>query len=53
MQLFNAVAEMFLKRILNFAPKNNRKLHSKVAHNPTRLPVFSPASFCFEKLRQF
>ena len=40
-----------LKKI--FAPQNIEKLHSKVAHNPTRPPVFSPASFFFVKLRQF
>ena len=36
-----------------FCPQNIEKLPSKVAHNPTRPPVFSPASFCFVKLRQF
>ena len=36
-----------------FAPQNIEKLPSKVAHNPTRPPVFSPASFFFVKLRQF
>ena len=39
----------FLK---NFPPQNIKKLPSKVAHNPTRPPVFSPASFCIVKLRQ-
>ena len=44
----------FLKKFLNFfAPQNIEKLPSKVAHNPTRPPVFSPASFFFVKLRQF
>ena len=28
----------------NFAPQNIKKLPSKVAHNPTRPRVFSPAS---------
>ena len=43
------------KKILKnfFAPQNIEKLPKKVAHNPTRPPVFSPASFCFVKLRQF
>ena len=43
------------KKILNFffATQNIEKLPKKVAHNPTRPPVFSPASFCFVKLRQF
>ena len=36
-----------------FAPQNIEKLPKKVAHNPTRPPVFSPASFFFVKLRQF
>ena len=39
MQLFSADATIFLP--------------SKVAHNPTRLTVFSPTIFCFVKLRQF
>ena len=37
----------------NFAPQNIKKHASKVVHNPTRPPVFSPASFFFVKLRQF
>ena len=43
------------KKILTFffVPQNIEKLPKKVAHNPTRPPVFSPASFCFVKLRQF
>ena len=41
------------KKIIFFASKNIKKLPSKVAHNPTRPPVFSPASFFFVKLRQF
>jgi hypothetical protein len=36
-----------------FAPQNLEKLPSNVSHNPTRPPVFSPASFCFVKLRHF
>ena len=36
-----------------FAPQNITKPASKVAHIPTRPPVFSPESFCFVKLRQF
>ena len=51
MYLFNAVAKIFLKKF--FATQNIEKLPSKVAHNPTRPPVFSPASFFFVKLRQF
>ena len=34
-------------------PKIKKKMHSKVAHNPTRPTGFSPASFFFVKLRQF
>ena len=43
------------KKILRFffAPQNIEKLPSKVAQNPTRPPVFSPASFFFVKLIQF
>ena len=36
-----------------FAPQNITNLPSKVAHNPTRPRVFTPASFCFVQLRQF
>jgi hypothetical protein len=54
MQLFSAEATIFKKELKNiFDPQNMEKLPSKVAHNPTRPPVFSPASFCFVKLRQF
>ena len=54
MQLFSADATIFSKKIQIFlAPLNIEKLLSKVAHNPTRPPVFSPASFFFVKLRQF
>ena len=55
MQLFNAVTKIFLKKFQNLflPPQNIEKLPSKVAHNPTRPPVFSPASFFFVKLRQF
>ena len=47
-------AKKIFKKILKnfFAPQNLEKLPSKVAHNPTRPPVFSPASFFFVKLRQ-
>ena len=44
---------IFLNFVKKFAPQNIEKLPSKVAHNPTRQPVFSPASFCFVNLRQF
>ena len=44
---------VFKKNFKYFAPQNIKKLSSKVAHNPNRSPVFSPASFCFVKLRQF
>ena len=54
MQLFSADATIFLKKIeKTFAPQNIKKLPSKVADNPTRPTVFSPASFCFVQLRQF
>ena len=54
MQFFSADATIFFKKNLDFfAPQNIKKLPSKVAHNSTRPPVFSPASFCFLKLRQF
>ena len=44
----------FLVRTLQyFKKKHKKKLPSKVAHNPTRPRVFSPASFCFVQLRQF
>ena len=39
--------------LLKYFLKNIEKLPSKAAHNPTRPPVFSPASFFFVKLRQF
>ena len=51
MQLFSADTTIFSKK--KFVPQTIKKLPSKVAHNPTRPIVFSPASFCFEKLRQF
>ena len=46
MQLFSAVAKIFLKKLKKkfFAPQNIEKWPSKVAHNPTRPRVFSPAS---------
>ena len=44
----------FWKKFQNFfCPPKHKKLTSKVAHNPTRPPVFSQTSFCFVKLRQF
>ena len=43
MHLFSADAKMFLKTLKT----------PKVAHNWLGLAVFSPASFCFVKLRQF
>ena len=47
----NFKKNIYIKAILcNFSIE---KLPSKVAHNPTRPPVFSPASFCYVKLRQF
>ena len=54
MQLFSADAKIFLKKFSKFflTPKH-KKTPLKIAHNPTRPPVFSPASFCFVKLRQF
>ena len=36
-----------------FAIQSIKKLSSKVAHNPTRQPVFSPVSSCSVKLRQY
>ena len=51
MQLFSVDATIFKKKIC--PPKHKKKLPSKVAHNPTRPTVFSPASFCFVQLRQF
>ena len=55
MQLYSADATIFSKKKIRifFAPQNIKKLPSKVAHNPTRPPDFSPANFCFVKLRQF
>ena len=48
MQLFSADTTIFFKKILkNFAPQNIEKLPSKVAHGPTRPPIF------FVKVRQF
>ena len=48
----NKLHKMKLKKIF-LPPQNIEKLPSEVAHNPTRPPVFSPASFFFVKLRQF
>ena len=55
MPLFSADATIFLKDFLKkICPPKHKKMPSKVfAHNPTRPRVFSPASFCFEQLRQF
>jgi len=46
MQPFNLVAKIFKKKIKKkkFASQNIEKWPSKVAHNPTRPRVFSPAS---------
>jgi len=45
MQLFNAVIKYFLKYFqISFAPQNIKKPASKVAHNPTRPRVLTPAS---------
>ena len=48
MQLFSAE-----KKIKKFLTPKHKKAPQKVPHNPTRPPVFSPAKFCFVKLRQF
>ena len=54
MQLFSADATIFFLEIqIFFAPKNMKKLPSKVAHNWLGLAVFSLASFCFVQLREF
>ena len=54
MQLFSADCGRYnIKKKNIFVPQNIKKLPSKFAHNPTRPRVFSPASFCFVKLRQF
>ena len=46
MQLFSADAKILKKKIQQFfAPQNIENPPSKVAHNLTRPPVFSPASF--------
>ena len=37
---------------MQLSSADTKQLPSKVAHNPTRPPVFSPVSFCFVKLRQ-
>ena len=42
MQLFSADATIFLKNLI--APQNIKKPASKVAHNPTRPRVLTPAS---------
>ena len=46
MQLFSADATIFFKKLNKkkiCPPQNIEKLQSKVAHNTTRPPVFSPA----------
>ena len=55
LQLFSANAKIFEREEFKkfFAPTNLKRFPSKVSHNPTRPPIFSPASFCFVKLRQF
>ena len=55
MQLFSADATIFKRKEKKNSPncQNIKNLPSKVAHNPTRLQVFSPASFCFVQLREF
>ena len=54
MPLFIADATIFKEKILKkFCPPKYKKMSSNVAHNPTTPPVFSPANFCFVKLRQF
>ena len=46
MQLFSTDATIFKTKFLKkFAPQNIKKLASKVAHNPTRPRVLTPASF--------
>ena len=53
MQLFSADSAIFLKMFgKKFVPENLTKLPSKVAHNPPRPRVFSPASFFFVKLKK-
>ena len=44
MQLFSADATIFFKKLRFFCPPKHRKTALKVAHNPTRPRVFSPAS---------
>ena len=46
-------ANIFFKEIKKFCPPKHKKTALKFAHNATRLTVFSPAIFSFEKLRQF
>ena len=43
----------FKKFSKKISPQNIKKSQSKAAHNPTRPPIFSPASFCCVKLKQF
>jgi hypothetical protein len=42
-----------LKKKKKIVTQYIKKISSKVAHNPTRPRVFSPASFCFKQMRQF
>ena len=46
MQLFSADATTLLL-LFFFCPRKHKKTALKVAHNPTRLGVFSPTSFFF------
>ena len=56
MQLFSAdITVLKENKQKNFLPPKTlkKKLPSKIANNPTRLISFSPANFCFVKLRLF
>ena len=55
MQLFSADAKIFFdkNKIKIYPPKHKKKLSLKVAHNPTRPRVFSPASIWLCGMRQF
>ena len=45
--IVSTCAKIFSKEFRKYFPSHNhKKLPSKVAHNLTRPPVFSPASFC-------
>ena len=45
MQLFSVDATIYLKKKI-LSPQNMKKPASKVAHNPTRPRVLTPASIC-------